>query len=521
MLKKFANRLGLMTKEQAETMARYAAAEAEKAAREKLPEIALAYAHAHEYDVPSAESYQYQADIMGKIAYLYTAVMLTANSASSQDFDVYENGEEIENSDLELLLKAPNPNQTGFEFLRDHFAYKLLNGGCYWWLNSTSPTAAPAELWIIPPGNIEPVPDEKLGISHYNYLPGDGTVIELPTWQVVWFRGFHPSNQYASMSALVPLKSTMITDIETQNYLRTVYGPNSGRLPGIIAFKSPISDPDWKQIKKDVVKSSEEKTYMMLRGVGDGVTWLQAAATINEMQVYQGRAMTKTDIFNAIAPGLINMTSENATEANAVTGKATFAEFTLYPMLIDTTQKINKDLAWRFGEGITIEFDDPRDLKASADAAAMALETQRASVFTSYSQKLPASVAAKLAGIELPFGLRYAQLDGMTQGQLSQATIPISAPAAQPQLPAPADSPAALQADAVAAELMKWQRYEVNHFGQKCAPFDARKIPPLMALNIAQALKAVTQVEEFPAIFATAGQTIPALILADAINRAQ
>jgi len=329
-------------------------------AQPELPQWWLDMAGAMEYSVPMPETYEAQAQLMTKVSYLYTAVTLTAQAAASQDFDIYNGGKEVENHELEKLLKSPNPNQTGFEFLRDTFIYRLLNGGAYWWINYVN--SKPIELWLIPPGNIEPKPDENLGIREYWYYPGDGSYVVLPPEQIIWFRGFHPSNQFASLSPLVPLRLSLSTDIETQKYLNRVYGANSGRLPGIIAFKSPVGDNDWRQIKNDIKNASESRNYMMLRGVGDGVTWLQAAASVKEMETLQGREMTKQDIYEAIAPGLYQMTSVNATEANAKVGKSAFAEFTLFPMLTATSQKINKDLSPALGENITIEFDDPRQV---------------------------------------------------------------------------------------------------------------------------------------------------------------
>jgi HK97 family phage portal protein len=500
MLTKFVNSLGLITRKQAAEIAAKAAAD--------LPQWWLDYAAANQWNVPAPEKYEAQADLMQKIIYLYTAVMLTANSASSQDYDVYLRDEEQPNHAMDMLLKAPNPNQTGFEFLRDHFAYKLLTGGSYWWINATNETAEPSELWIIPPGNIYPVPDAKLGIKEYIYLPGDGQEIPIPTWQIIWFRGFHPSNQFASLSAVEPLGQTMRTDIDTQNYLRTIYGPNSGRLPGIIAFKSPVNDVDWRKIKQDVAKSSEERNYLLLRGVGDGVTWLNAAATLNEMQVYQGRAMTKTDIVNAIAPGLINMTSENATEANSKTGKQTFSEFTLYPMLVDTAQKINKELATRYGDKVKLEFDDPRDIAQQAEAAQLAIETQRASVFTSYSAKLPVALAAKLADLKLPKGITF---DMLSDPQPAAPPAPIL-PAMQseaPQLPAP---------DAIAAELATWQKYAAKHWGTKARQFEPRTIPPALAFGVQAGLSAAKDAQDLAGVFAQAASDLQLLRLAEKIG---
>lgn len=511
MLTSFWNRIGLMTRAQADTITEQAAEQAAKAVQERMPDWWGAYAAAHEYNVPDPGVYENQASLMAKVSYLFTVITLTAQSAASQDFDIFQGETELEDHVLEALLKSPNPMQTGFEFLRDHFIYKLLNASSFWWLNSTSPTATPTEIWLIPPGNIKPIPDEKLGIKGYYYYPGDGQELPIPAWQIVWFRGFHPSNQYASLSGLEPLAQSMQTDINTQKFLSTVYGQNSGRLPGIIAFKSPINDVDWRNIKKDIRQASNDGSYMMLRGVGDGVSWLQAAATISEMETLNGRKMTKEDIYDTFAPGLMNMTSVNSTEANAITGKKTFAEFTLFPLLTDTEQKVNKELSPRFG-GVSFEFDDPRDLEQQAEAAKMDLETKRAGVFTSYAAKLPVELAAELADLQLPARLTFSDLAAPVLPPETTTTPPTETAPLQ-------DNQAAAEADAIAAELMKWQKYAVKHYGKSTRQFEPREIPPLLALRINAALQDVTSAEAIPGVFArVADEQIGAIVLAQAIN---
>ena len=107
MLTRFINRLGLVTRNQANELA-------EAKARDQYPQWYLDYARANEWNVPSPEMYKDQAELMTKVSYLYTVITLTAQSAASQDFDIELNCEDIEDHPLEVLLKSPNPLQTGF-----------------------------------------------------------------------------------------------------------------------------------------------------------------------------------------------------------------------------------------------------------------------------------------------------------------------------------------------------------------------------------------------------------------------
>lgn len=516
MLKSFVKRLGLAT---ADDIAR-ARDEAMKAALESvqrdLPEFVAAYAGAHEWDVPDPSIYASQAALMAKVVYLYTAVTLTAQSAAKQDYDVYVGEREIKNHPLEKLLDAPNPMMTGFEFMRDHYTYMLLNKQCYWWLNRTTENDAPSEIWIIPPGNIQARPDETLGIREYWYAPGDGQIVVIPTYQILWFRGFHPSNMYASLSPIEPLSLTIQTDIDTQKFLRTVYGKNSGRLPGIIAFKSPVSDDDWKKIKRDVANSSEERNYMLLRGVGDGVTWLQAASNLSEMETMQGRQMNREDIYNAIAPGLYNMTDVSATEANAKVGKEVFAEFTLLPMFTDTAQKINKDLCPAFGPDVSIEYDNP----VQKDITTEILQTDQYSRFATVNEVRTERLNLKPLAPTDPRGQMFA-------AQVTVAPPAVAPPRTEPEAAPPARELSAEISDAdteeenaIAAELQNWQKFAHKRHGQKGARmFEPRVIPPRLAWRLQAALSKAQSPADIDAAFVGAAQDIPAIVLANAINR--
>jgi hypothetical protein len=296
----------------------------------------------------------------------------------------------------------------------------------------------------------------------------------------------------------VPLSLTIKTDIQTQRFLSTVYGKNSGRLPGIIAFKNPIDDNIWRKIKGDVMEASTSGNYMFLRGVGDGVTWLQAAASIKEMETLQGRRLTKEDIFD-IAPGLYNMTFPNGTEANAKVGQETFNNFTLYPLLTGMSGRVNKNISPYYGD-ITVEFDDPRNIEQQAEAAKMAIETQRVAVFSGYAAYLPVPVAARLAEIELPPGDYSAP---------APALMPAETPA--PQI-------MSAEENALADELLTWAEFEKRHQGRG-RKFETKHIPPALEVRIRSGLKSCNSVADIQNVFDGAGVEIPLIVLANSIDR--
>jgi len=134
-------------------------------------------------------------------------------------------------------------------------------------------------------------------------------------------------------------------------------------------------------------------------------------------------------------------------------------------------------------------------------------EVDKSSAFNAYAQKLPLSLSAELVGLDLPEGMQYADLDTLAQ---EPAPAPV-VPAAQPAQPDP-------EADALASELMAWQRYAVKRFGKDAREFECKHIPPALALRINAGLQAAKSADDIPGVFADAQREIGAVLLARAIS---
>ena len=209
-----------------------------------------------------------------------------------------------------------------------------------------------------------PIPDGKMYLAGYEYDPGAGLEKRLlPTWQIVHFKNFHPLNEFVGMSCVEPIAMDASADLASQKWSAKFYAKNNARLPGILAFKDQITNEiAWERIKADTAYAAETRNILMLRGVGDRVEWLRAAATQEEMQQLEQRQFTKEEIYSVFAPGLASMLAINATEANSKSGKQTFLEFSIWPRLVEMAQKVTLDILPAYGRGLVAEFDDPRQV---------------------------------------------------------------------------------------------------------------------------------------------------------------
>jgi len=300
-----------------------------------------------------------------KLSWVLAAVAHVASEAALTKFSVEtmagEEAEEVKNHPFEQLLKRPNPLDSRYEFIYSTVAMKKLTGNAYWWMNKTNENAKPDELWLIPSHMIEPLPDAKMYIRGYAYYPGDGATIVLEPWEICHFRSFNPFNRFVGLSAIESLVYSVEGDLGMKEWMARLYKENNARLPGIITFESFPGDDVWKEIKKDMVDSAKKRQYMMLRGVGQGgVNLLQSTANPKDMELLAAIKSGKEEIWTVLAPGLSSMLDVNATEANAVAGRATFRERAVYPELVTIGEKVTTSVLPAYGDNLFGSFEDIR-----------------------------------------------------------------------------------------------------------------------------------------------------------------
>jgi HK97 family phage portal protein len=349
-----------------------------KAEANQYPAWALATAGQEAMNPPDPAIFENQAKLYAKLSWMNIAVDYKASSGASQRLAIYqreaEDKKEVVNHKFEMLAERPNPLLSRFELFFNTFSYMSISNTAYWWLNKANEKAEPDEIWVIPPACLEVIPDENMYIKGYWYYiaPGQKWDYPLEPWEIVDFKGFNPFDQFVGLSKVETIATSAEGDLAAQRWNTSFFKDSNGKLPSILAFKDNIQNSDWDIINKDIDIQARKRKMMLLRGVGaGGVEWLQNALSQEDMQFLLGRDFTKEEIWNVLAPGLVSILTKNATEANAKTGKATFAEVSLYPMLVRMHEKITSAIMPSYGEGLIAEFDDPRQSDRMLELAEM------------------------------------------------------------------------------------------------------------------------------------------------------
>ena len=208
-----------------------------------------------------------------------------------------------------MLLDNPNPLMSRFEFMQATFAFLRLVGNCYWWLNRGT-GGQPAEVWVMLPNCMTPIPEGKLFLSHYEYKPGNGVTYEIPVEQVCHFKAFNPTSLFIGMGKGQPLYTTAETDTKMVQYNANYFGKDNGKVPGALAFSDAVAKPIWDQMKNDIRQQwggTNRSGPLFIQNAGKGVNWLGMGLTQDEMQFLQSRQLSlwkcpASKVFQAATP---------------------------------------------------------------------------------------------------------------------------------------------------------------------------------------------------------------------------
>jgi len=406
------------------------------------------------------------------------------------------------------LLRNPNPLDSGMEFMRDTVINYKLNGNSVWWLNRKSWRDKVDELWTIPFSQIQPIPDGRLYLSHYEYYPGHGkTPMRFETWEIFHLKAYNPNNKFVGLSPLESLVTTLLGDLGMRKTVTRTFTDYGGSPQSILAFKDFVNDEAWGKIKTEKQQAAQRNEMMMLRGVGDGVTWLSRAVSNKDADFVEILKRNMLDVFNRMCPGLVAMLDPNSTEATALAARATYAEKTLWPILETIAQKMTMDILPAYGLKLTGQFDDPRvvDRKIELDELVAYERThtigevrtrqgdeplgdERDDLFV--SQINPQSGGVQEAPPSPFTQQRQNDMQGDMQDEVQEENEDTDDTGAED-----------VTTKAAIEDLAKWRKMALRGKIEKAKAFKSVVIPSLMMKDIAMKLESITDNDVIAALF--------------------
>lgn len=159
-------------------------------------------------------------------------------------------GHKIEDKDLSKLLNhRTNPFEDSWAF-RYRLSSQLLlsTKGAFIELVRNGLDEV-VEMYLLDPGSIEPIKDDKRWISGYKVRRANGSFEEIGTDDIVWVRVRpHPTDPYSQVtpitSAAIPIETDILARIFNRNFLK-----NDGRPGMLIGINGDISPEDAEELK--------------------------------------------------------------------------------------------------------------------------------------------------------------------------------------------------------------------------------------------------------------------------------
>jgi len=439
-----------------------------------------------QWNLPDLSLFENQLKTYEVFSTVFRAVRMIAEASCIVPLNVYRfAGDERaaeHNHEFERLLRRPNPVLTDVALLQSTFAFLELTGNAYWYV-AYDAGRKPAEIWLMRPDRVTPVPHPTEFISGYIYTV-DGTDIPLEVEDVVPFHRFHPRDDYMGLSAIGALAYQLQGDQAAVRWNTNFFGQDRAIPAGVVNVKDWVDDATYDRMQEEWRSSyggTQRKTAFIRGGV---VEWQSIGLPQEDMQFLEGRKFTLDEVMGAfgIPPGKY---LESATEANAIVAERTFKQDTLWPKLVGVARQITHSLIVPiYGENYIVEFEDIRP----QDKEQWLAEWSGVCKGTMGPAGMPVPLMTPKEIRERYFDMEPMIREEMGGGAEEQGSTGEGEEAGEE-----------------AEEREKWQRKALNALrrGKAAAvDFETALIPPEERLAIEQALSEATTAEEVRAAFA-------------------
>ncbi|WNM67043.1 portal protein [Gordonia Phage Schomber] len=159
-------------------------------------------------------------------------------------------GEVVDDADLWKLLNRKTNKYETAQQLRYRLSATLLLSRRGAFLEVVQGTQGkPAELHLLMPGSVQPIPDPKKFVSGYQITRGDAVIETLPPERVIWIKVKpHPIDPYSQLTPLMAAGISVDTDSLARIFNRNFLA-NDGRPGMLITIQGRLNQEDAAEIK--------------------------------------------------------------------------------------------------------------------------------------------------------------------------------------------------------------------------------------------------------------------------------
>ena len=251
------------------------------------------------------------------------------------------------------LLRKPNPRQNKTEFFYSLIGYYSIGGNTFIEAVPGADGITPHELWIKRPDRMKVIPG-KFGIQGYEWT-GNGQRF---TWSadqitgespIMHMKTFHPLNDFYGMSPMEAAARNIDQNnsADEWNYHLLL---NSASPSGVLETEQDLGG----DVVKRLMRAFKLKHVGVHRAgstpvLTHGLKWKGMAFSPKDMLIIQAKSMTARFICQAfgVPPFLLGL-PEGATFSNYGEARMAFWDETIIPLILNTTEHLNKWLIPKF-----------------------------------------------------------------------------------------------------------------------------------------------------------------------------
>lgn len=301
--------------------------------------------------------------------YVQRSIDLISQEIASAHLRLYKakaNGdrEEVLDHDFLKLWNNPNPDMTRSEILEHLSAFLDIEGNSYL-LKAKDGSGKTRELYPLRADWVKVIPTKEENpdrlIEKYVYSQDGKKGITLDVEDIVPIRLFSPHffNEMTGKGTVAGAKS-IIDEEKTISQWNKTFFEKGAITSGILEYDG-VLEPEEKAVveaqwKQEMAGMKNNGATPLLHG---GMTYKPTQFTQKELAFIDQRKLNRDDIFLLFGVPKALMMSEDVNLANAKQALWAFTRFTVRPRLKKIEDAINRHLLPEFGEGLTVEFDNP------------------------------------------------------------------------------------------------------------------------------------------------------------------
>ncbi len=292
----------------------------------------------------------------GKNAVVYRCVRMIAEAAASTPLTVFADGARVDDHPLARLLRRPNPEQSGVEFLEGLYGALQTAGNAY---VEAVGEEKPDELWALRPDRMKVIPGRGGWPDGYEYSVDSRSVRLMRTadgWlPVLHLKLFHPVDDHYGFSPLEAAAFAIDVHNASGAWNKALLD-NSARPSGALVYARPDGDGLTAE-QFEALRGQIDDLHAGARNAGrplileGGLDWKPMSWTPADMDFVAGKHAAAREIALAfgVPPQLLGIPGD-ATYANYREANVAFWRGTVAPLVRKAAAALTGWLGERFAD---------------------------------------------------------------------------------------------------------------------------------------------------------------------------